>query len=195
VRLVIHDCTLEGARNQPLPSRETPFMSDHGVNRAVSVHSGGEISIRVLGGGREFRGSLPNPIAWCAPPPETSVEKRFHLINTAQGSPPSSSQRPRPSKLKSRSRSQKSLPSYGIAPSGALEWLDNHSSSYALPARIYLAYPLPCPSHPSEGLREDQGLVGEDLLFERGVRSVIIPVTKKRWYDQKRDEDSIPMKI
>jgi hypothetical protein len=26
-------------------------MSDHGVNRAVSVHSGGEISIRVLGGG------------------------------------------------------------------------------------------------------------------------------------------------
>jgi len=48
---------------------------------------------------------------------------------------------------------------------------------------------------PSEGLREHQGLVGEDLLFERGVRSVIIPVTKKRKYDQKRDEDSIPMKI
>jgi hypothetical protein len=48
---------------------------------------------------------------------------------------------------------------------------------------------------PSEGLMEDQGLVGEDLLFERGVRSVIIPVTKKRKYDQKRDEDSIPMKI
>jgi hypothetical protein len=50
-------------------------------------------------------------------------------------------------------------------------------------------------STPSEGLREGQGLVGEDLLFERGVRSVIIPVTKKRQYDQKRDEDSIPMKI
>jgi hypothetical protein len=46
-----------------------------------------------------------------------------------------------------------------------------------------------------EGLREDQGLVGQDLLFERGVRSVIIPVTKKRQYDQKRDEKGIPMKI